>query len=60
MAATAQGPKNTPESVVAQTLEAIEAGRLEVLADGRTRQVRAALSGDLASLYGFGPSVVAG
>jgi NAD(P)-dependent dehydrogenase (short-subunit alcohol dehydrogenase family) len=57
MAASVDAPKLAPEAVVEQTLEAIEHGRPEVLADDVSRQVRAALSGDLAGLY---PSVAAG
>jgi NAD(P)-dependent dehydrogenase (short-subunit alcohol dehydrogenase family) len=40
MAAHVSGPKNTPESVAAQALDAVEAGRTEVLADERTRRAR--------------------
>jgi NAD(P)-dependent dehydrogenase (short-subunit alcohol dehydrogenase family) len=43
--------KVSPESVVEQTIEAIEHGHDEVLADDRTRQVKAALPNDLAELY---------
>jgi NAD(P)-dependent dehydrogenase (short-subunit alcohol dehydrogenase family) len=38
------GPKSTPEDVVRQSFAAIEAGEQEVLVDGGTRQVKAALS----------------
>jgi NAD(P)-dependent dehydrogenase (short-subunit alcohol dehydrogenase family) len=51
MAAAAEGPKITAEEVVAQALDAVEAGRREVLADPRTRAVKAALSSDLETLY---------
>ena len=44
-------PKVSPESVAEQTIEAIERGHDEVLADDRTRQVKAALPNDLAELY---------
>jgi NAD(P)-dependent dehydrogenase (short-subunit alcohol dehydrogenase family) len=54
MAATVPGPKTAPDLVAAATLDAVEAGEPEVLADDITRQVRAALSGPLRSLY---PSV---
>jgi NAD(P)-dependent dehydrogenase (short-subunit alcohol dehydrogenase family) len=57
MAASVDGPKLPPEAVADQTLEAIEREQPEVLADDVSRQVRAALSGDLASLY---PAVAAG
>ena len=44
LAAGFDGPKSTPAEVVAQVLDAVEAGRLEVLADERTRAAKAALS----------------
>ncbi|TWO72844.1 SDR family oxidoreductase [Caenimonas sedimenti] len=37
-------PKSTPESVVRQALDAVEAGQEEVLADDVTRQVKASLA----------------
>lgn len=43
--------KISADSVALQTLEAIEAGREEVLADERTRHVKSALPNDLALLY---------
>ncbi len=43
--------KVSPESVVQQTIEAIAQGHDEVLADERTRQVKAALPHDLEILY---------
>ncbi|GAA4637230.1 SDR family oxidoreductase [Actinoallomurus vinaceus] len=43
MARHVTGVKNTPESIAAQVFDAVEAGRTEVLADERTRQVKAAL-----------------
>ncbi|KPI01176.1 short-chain dehydrogenase/reductase SDR [Actinobacteria bacterium OK074] len=43
MAAHVDAPKNTPEAIAQQTLDAVESGRTEVLADERTRQARAAL-----------------
>jgi NAD(P)-dependent dehydrogenase (short-subunit alcohol dehydrogenase family) len=52
MSALAVGvPKVSPESVAEQTIAAIVAGRKEVLADERTRQVKAALPHDLDVLY---------
>lgn len=51
MAAHVTGPKNRPEDVVAQVLDALAEGRHEVLADELTRTVKGALSGDLAGLY---------
>lgn len=44
MAKGFQAPKSRPEEVVAQVLRAIEAGAEEVLADERTRTVKAGLS----------------
>jgi len=54
MAASVPGPKTAPDVVAQATLDAVEAGQPEVLADDVTQQVRAALSGPLSSLY---PSV---
>jgi len=54
MAASVAGPKIAPDVVARATLDAVEAGQPEVLADDISRQVRAALSGPLGSLY---PSV---
>lgn len=44
MAAGVDGPKISPAEVVAQTLDAIEADREEVLADQVTREVKAGLT----------------
>jgi NAD(P)-dependent dehydrogenase (short-subunit alcohol dehydrogenase family) len=44
-------PKVSPQSVVDQTLDGIEAGAEEVLCDDRTRSVKAALPDDLAVIY---------
>jgi NAD(P)-dependent dehydrogenase (short-subunit alcohol dehydrogenase family) len=44
-------PKISPQSVVDQTLDGIEAGAEEVLCDDRTRSVKAALPNDLAAIY---------
>jgi NAD(P)-dependent dehydrogenase (short-subunit alcohol dehydrogenase family) len=52
MVAGIVAPKVSPRSVAEQTLDAIEAGGEEVLADDIARQLRAALSGDLAGIYG--------
>src|SRR5690242_9671158 len=46
MAALASGPKDSPEDVVRQALDAVEPGQPEVLADERTRTVKASLSRD--------------
>jgi NAD(P)-dependent dehydrogenase (short-subunit alcohol dehydrogenase family) len=51
MSASVTAPKISPDVVAAQTLDAVEAGEPEVLADDVTRQVRAALSGPLHHLY---------
>ncbi|PKV89255.1 SDR family oxidoreductase [Streptomyces sp. TLI_146] len=45
MAAGVDQPKTSPVDVAHQVLDAVEAGREEVLADEITRQVKAALSG---------------
>jgi NAD(P)-dependent dehydrogenase (short-subunit alcohol dehydrogenase family) len=44
-------PKVSPQSVVDQALDGIEAGAEEVLCDERTRAVKAALPRDLAEIY---------
>jgi NAD(P)-dependent dehydrogenase (short-subunit alcohol dehydrogenase family) len=54
MAASVTGPKIAPDVVARATLDAVEAGQPEVLADDISQQVRAALAGPLSSLY---PSV---
>ena len=51
MASTIAEPKVAPELVAQATLEAIEAGHPEVLADDPARYVRSALSGPLSGLY---------
>jgi NAD(P)-dependent dehydrogenase (short-subunit alcohol dehydrogenase family) len=51
MAALASGPKDSPEDVVRQALDAVEAGQVEVLADERTRTVKASLSRDHDLIY---------
>jgi NAD(P)-dependent dehydrogenase (short-subunit alcohol dehydrogenase family) len=51
MAADVDAPKVAPEHVAAATLDGIEAGDYEVLADETARRVRAALSGPLTDLY---------
>jgi NAD(P)-dependent dehydrogenase (short-subunit alcohol dehydrogenase family) len=47
-------PKISTASVAEQTMDALLNGAEEVLADDATRDVRAALSGDLGGLYGTG------
>ena len=44
-------PKDTPESVVRQALDAVAAGQVEVLADERSRTVKAELSRDHELIY---------
>ena len=51
MTAGITGPKTDPVDVADQTLDGIEAGAHEVLADDISRHVRSALSGDLRALY---------
>jgi len=46
MAKHIQAPKIAPENVAVQTLEAIEAGRTEVLADETTRKVKRELAAE--------------
>ena len=56
LAAKITAPKIAPGTVAKATLDAVEAGQMEVLADETTRQVRAELSGPLTGLY---PSLTA-
>jgi len=51
MAALANVPKDSPESVVQQALDGVKAGQAEVLADERTRFVKASLPRDQELLY---------
>jgi hypothetical protein len=51
MAALTDAPKDTPESVAQQALDAVEAGQIEVLADERTQTVKAELSRDHELIY---------
>ena len=51
MAADIDKPKVSARSVVEQTLEAVEAGRPEVLADDRTRTIKASLPNDQEVIY---------
>jgi NAD(P)-dependent dehydrogenase (short-subunit alcohol dehydrogenase family) len=51
MAAGIDTPKNSPESVAQQAFDAVEAGGIEVLADERTRTVKAELSRDHELIY---------
>jgi NAD(P)-dependent dehydrogenase (short-subunit alcohol dehydrogenase family) len=51
MSALTNEPKDSPESVVQQALDAVEAGQAEVLADKPTRTVKAELSRDQELIY---------
>ena len=51
MAALADAPKDSPESVARQAFDAVEVGQVEVLADERTRFVKASLSRDHELIY---------
>jgi NAD(P)-dependent dehydrogenase (short-subunit alcohol dehydrogenase family) len=51
MAAAVTAPKANPKTVALATLDAVQAGEHEVLADDLSWQVRAALSGPLGGLY---------
>ena len=50
-ALAANVPKDSPESVARQAFDAVEAGQAEVLADERTRTVKAQLSRDQDLIY---------
>ena len=50
-APAANVPKDRPESVAQQAFDAVEAGQVEVLADERTRTVKAQLSRDQELIY---------
>ena len=51
MAAGIDAPKDSPESVAEQVFDAVEAGEIEVLADERSRFVKASLSRDHELIY---------
>lgn len=51
LAAGFDAPKTSPDAVARAAVDGIEADAWEILVDERTRQVKAALSGDLAALY---------
>jgi NAD(P)-dependent dehydrogenase (short-subunit alcohol dehydrogenase family) len=51
MAAGADVPKISPDSVAQQAFDAVEAGEIEVLADERSRVVKASLSRDHELIY---------
>jgi NAD(P)-dependent dehydrogenase (short-subunit alcohol dehydrogenase family) len=51
MAALVDAPKTSPGSVARQAFDAVEAGQVEVLADERTRTVKASLSRDHELIY---------
>jgi NAD(P)-dependent dehydrogenase (short-subunit alcohol dehydrogenase family) len=64
MAAGIDAAKVSPQSVAEQTFDAVQAGRIEVLADERSRFVKASLSRDHELIYPdvqtFGSSLLAG
>jgi NAD(P)-dependent dehydrogenase (short-subunit alcohol dehydrogenase family) len=51
MAALVDAPKISPESDAQQAFDAVEAGQIEVLADERTRTIKASLSRDQELIY---------
>ncbi len=51
MSALVDAPKISPESVARQAFDAVEAGLIEVLADERTRTIKASLSRDHKLIY---------
>ena len=51
MAAVIDGPKIAPEDVATQTMDAIESGAPEVLADERTRMTKHSVPTDQTSIY---------
>lgn len=51
MTAGVEAPKASPDDVARQTLDGLESGAFEVLADEVSRRVRGALSSDLTALY---------
>ena len=51
MAALTDAPKISPESIAAQVFDAVEAGQVEVLADERSRDIKAKLSRDHELIY---------
>jgi NAD(P)-dependent dehydrogenase (short-subunit alcohol dehydrogenase family) len=51
MAAAVTAPKTAPRDVAEATLDALEAGQHELLADELSRRVRAQLSGPLTAMY---------
>jgi NAD(P)-dependent dehydrogenase (short-subunit alcohol dehydrogenase family) len=53
-------PKLAPHAVVAQALDGLEAGKLEVIADAPTANVKASLAGDPALFYADIPAALFG
>jgi NAD(P)-dependent dehydrogenase (short-subunit alcohol dehydrogenase family) len=51
MTATVDAPKLSPESVAQQVFDAVETGQVEVLADERSRYVKASLARDQELIY---------
>ncbi|MGW4376414.1 SDR family oxidoreductase [Streptomyces albidoflavus] len=54
MTAGREAPKISPADVARASLDGVQAGAIEVLADDPSRYVKAALAGDPAALYGAG------
>ncbi|MFE9768102.1 SDR family NAD(P)-dependent oxidoreductase [Streptomyces sp. NPDC005808] len=51
MTAAVTQPKSQPADIAREALDGIEKGAFEVLADETSRQVKAAVSGDITNLY---------
>jgi hypothetical protein len=51
MTAAVTQPKSKPADIAKEALDGIEGDAFEVLADETSRQVKAAVSGDLADVY---------
>jgi methionine aminopeptidase len=51
MAVSVTASKTAPQAVTEATVDAVEAGQHEVLADDLSRQVRAALGAPISALY---------
>jgi hypothetical protein len=51
MTANIDAPKTSPESVAQQAFDAVESGQVEVLADERSRYVKASLPRDHELIY---------
>jgi hypothetical protein len=51
MARHVEADKNDPATVAQLALDAVEAGQIEILADGQSANVRAGLAGGASALY---------